>query len=141
MKTHIFLVLTIGFILIWGCTLQQHSPDDSSVEAKEDGVQVEDSLEYDLVIFDSEFNRWFTQQARPISFYDHQYLRRWNTTLAREWNSLGAASSVSDCRPVNYLDYDSDIEYDKKLDYKLFYYFRYMHLKCRIFSQTPGQWR
>lgn len=142
MKTLLFLFATLGILTLFGCSATQRVTDSQEPASSENIPEEEsDTTEYELVIFDADFNRWFARNARPISFYEHQYLRTWNATLAREWNSLGAPTSLRDCRPVNYLDYDSDIDYGKELDYKLFYYFRYMHQRCRLFTQTPGQWR
>ncbi len=142
MKILIYLITIMGIITFMGCTAARQAADvqpGATIENVSD--EESDTTEYDLVIFDAGFNRWFARNARPVSFYEHQYLQRWNAILTREWNSLGASGSLRDCRPVNYLDYDSGIDYGKELDYKLFYYFRYMHQRCRLFSQTPGQWR
>ncbi|TVQ09536.1 MAG: hypothetical protein EA361_15350 [Bacteroidetes bacterium] len=124
-----------------GCAAPKETARDETVEVSVNAVEESDTTVHELLIFDSDFDRWFARNSRPISFYDHQYLKRWNATLTREWNTISAPSTIRDCRPVSYLDYDSGIDYGKELDYKLFYYFRYMHQRCRLFSQTPGQWR
>ncbi len=142
MKTLIFLLSIPAVLTLYGCTSAQQVADSREHASIESVSEEEsDTTEYELVIFDAEFNNWFTRNARPITFYEHAYLQRWNATLSREWNTMGAPSSIRDCRPVNYLDYDSAIDYGKELDYKLFYYFRFMHQRCRLFTQTPGQWR
>lgn len=142
MKDLIIVFTAMGIFTFFGCTATQRVTDNKEPVAIENVSEEEsDTTTYELIIFDADFNNWFVRNAQPISFYEHQYLRRWNATLTREWNSLGAPMSSRDCRPVNYLGYDSGIDYGKELDYKLFYYFRYMHQRCRLFSQTPGQWR
>ncbi len=142
MKNLILLITTLSIFALCGCSATQRVAENQQAASIETNSEVEsDSIEHELVIFDPEFNNWFNRTARPITFYDHQYLQRWNATLVREWNTLGAPTSIRDCGPFSHLDYDSGIDYDKELDYKLFYYFRFMHQRCRIFTQTPGQWR
>lgn len=100
-----------------------------------------DTTEYELTIFDPGFERWFTRTARPISFYNEEQLASWNRNLTQQWNSMLGSSWLRDCMPSNYIDYRPNIDYGKELNYKLFYYFRYVHEQCRIFRQTPGEWR
>jgi hypothetical protein len=105
-----------------------------------EGEQVADTLEYDLVIFDPDFDIWMSRNAKPINFYNEDYLVNWNTRLAQEWNTATMRGRV-DCRPSSFLDYRPSLDYGKELNYRLFYYFRYMHERCRIFTSRPGDWR
>ncbi len=94
--------------------------------------------EYQLVIFDSRFHHWFNRTSRPPELYSLSYLEDWNKRLVNQWNQL--YHSGRRCRPEVYLKYDADIAYGKELNHQLFYYFRYMHERCRMFSVTPGKW-
>jgi hypothetical protein len=100
-----------------------------------------DSVKYDLVIFDPDFDAWVTMHAMPIGSYSQQYLEQWNAILANQWNSAGMGTGRLDCRPTTYLDYNPGTDYGKELNYKLFNYFRFMHERCRIFTNRPGEWR
>lgn len=127
------------------------APRDLAVEEKEDpkGLEItentepekEDTIEYELTIFDPGFERWFTRTAKPMSFYNEDQLARWNRNLTQQWNSMLGSSWLRDCMPNSYIDYRPNIDYGKELNYQLFYYFRYVHERCRIFRQTPGEWR
>lgn len=113
-------------------------PDTLNME--EAGNQNKDTLEYELIIFDAAFEDWFRQVHKPVSFYSESYLRGWNEELAHQWNNVGHISTSRECMPETYLDYDKDADYGIELEHRLFYFFRYMHERCGIFSVTPGRW-
>jgi hypothetical protein len=140
MKTMRILLLISIFIFSAQALLagdQTTPPDTLKFEAGKN----DEGTEYELLIMDPGFDRWFIRVSRPISFYEQTYLENWNRQLAQQWNvKLGTLRRI-DCAPQTYLDYDPKIDYGKELNYKLFYYFRYMHEKCRIFDQRPGEWR
>ncbi len=141
--------IIIGIILFvfFACA----APRDVATEDKEDptGIEItentepekEDTIEYELTIFDPGFERWFTRTAKPMSFYNEDHLASWNRNLVQQWNSMLGSSWLRDCMPTSYIDYRPNIDYGKELNYRLFYYFRYVHERCRIFRQTPGEWR
>jgi hypothetical protein len=106
---------------------------------QENNTNETDTLEYELVIFDPDYERWFPRNARPISFYDADYLASWNARLVTQWNTAPMAGRAS-CRPTTYLDYNTSIDYGKEFNYQLFNYFRYMYERCGIFTSRPGEW-
>ncbi len=112
-------------------------PDTLSFESAKNAEETE----YELLILDPGFDSWFVMNSRPISFYEQSYLENWNRQLAQQWNTKLGTSRRWDCAPQTYLDYDPRIDYGKELNYKLFFYFRYMHERCRLFDQAPGEWR
>ena len=106
---------------------------EEAVVEDEDG-----EVHYELVIFDPGFHHWFARTGNPPGFYNQSYLEDWNKRLVNQWNQLYHSSRA--CRPEVYLKYDPDIDYGLELNHKLFYYFRYMHERCRMFTVTPGRW-
>ena len=140
MKTFKILTTLILFLMTV-IALQAESfaapPDTLRFEADERDAE----QEYELLILDPGFDRWFARNSRPISFYEQSYLENWNRQLAQQWNTKLGTSRRWDCAPQTYLDYDPRIDYGKELNYKLFFYFRYMHERCRLFDQVPGEWR
>lgn len=140
MKTFRILVILILFFVIENplqTKLHASPPDTLRFETAEK----ETEQEYELLILDPGFDRWFARNSRPISFYEESYLENWNRQLAQQWNTKLGTSRRWDCAPQTYLDYDPGIDYGKELNYRLFFYFRYMQERCRIFDQTPGEWR
>jgi len=139
MKTFkIFAILTLFFMAVSLQAKELSSPPDTlRFEASEEAEE----QEYELLILDPGFDSWFARNSKPMSFYDQSYLENWNRQLAQQWNTKLGRSRRWDCAPQTYLDYNPRIDYGKELNYKLFFYFRYMHERCRIFDQTPGEWR
>jgi hypothetical protein len=99
-----------------------------------------DTLEYELLIFDARFETWFQRNRQPMDFYHEGYLENWNEQLARQWNALIPGTRRPQCIPETYLNYDPTADYGKELNYRLFYYFRYVHEQCRPFSHVPSRW-
>ncbi len=140
MKTYkISVVIVLAFLAINSIHANLHNapPDTLSFEA----IEKDAEQEYELLIFDPGFDSWFVRNSTPMSFYEQVYLENWNHRLAQQWNTKLRTSRRWDCLPQTYLNYDQSIDYGKELNYKLFYYFRYMHERCRIFDQVPGSWR
>ena len=99
-----------------------------------------DTLEYELIIIDPGFDTWFIRTRQPEEMYTQEYLESWNQQLVTQWNSLLGRGGRTGCMPETYLNYDPRVDYGKKLNYQLFYYFRYMQERCRIFTNFPQRW-
>lgn len=144
MKTNL-IIIGLLIALSFACRAPMESTGNggnitdtnSGIVAKEES----DSVEYDLVIFDPDFDVWLTMNAMPRGAYSQQYLEQWNAILANQWNSAGAGTGRLDCRPTTHLDYNPGTDYGMELNYKLYNYFRFMHERCRIFTSRPGEWR
>jgi len=139
MKT-IGILLTV-FLALWlvsAASVLATPPDTLGVKAP---ASEDDTIGYDLVIIDPSFERWYLTNQRPDGFYSLEYLENWNRLLVSQWNMLITRPYRPGCMPGNYLHYDPGISYGITLNHKLFYYFRYMQQRCRIFDQFPGSWR
>ncbi len=100
-----------------------------------------DSIEYELIILDPGFDVWYMVTSLSPGFYVQSYLENWNMQLSIQWNNAISTRAHGRCRPETYLAYDSRIDYGLELNHKLFYYFRYVHESCKIFSYYPPGWR
>jgi len=117
--------------------------EDSQIDTLnlEEAIQEEnDTITYELVIFDPGFSSWYARESRPFDFYSQSYLESWNKTLTDQWNQLIHSARRRECMPEVYLDYNPRVDYGMSFNHELFYYFRYMHEKCRLFRNTPGRW-
>jgi hypothetical protein len=103
-------------------------------------VSEKDSVEYELIIIDPGFEMWFQQNKRPEGFYSLQYLENWNHQLVNQWNMMISRPGRPGCMPTNYVHYDYHESYGMALNHKLFYYFRYVQQRCRIFGNFPRSW-
>ena len=99
-----------------------------------------DSIEYELVIFDPGFEVWYFALGQQEGYYSQSYLEHWNRQLVQQWNSFIPKPGRRDCTPETYLIYDTGVDYGLTLNHRLFMYFRYVHEKCRLFTSHPGVW-
>jgi len=142
MKKFVLLFWVFSFFSA-GVALAQNDTKvtGDTLKIQADTTSQGDSLSYELVIFDTGFDSWFLSVRKPEWYYTQSYLENWNQQLVTEWNTLYSSGSYrTDCYPETYLDYDNTINYGKDLNYKLYYYFRYMQEKCHIFSNAPARW-
>jgi hypothetical protein len=107
----------------------------------ENNAEDNDSIEYELIVLDPEFDFWFRAVQKGEWYYSQSYLENWNRQLVSQWNSQVGQRSRRGCIPEIYIHYDSNIDYGKTLNHKLFYYFRFVQERCRPFSVSPGAWR
>jgi len=114
------------------------SPPDSINVIQQEAPK--DSLEYELLIIDPGFEMWFLQNKRPEGFYSLQYLENWNHQLVNQWNMMISRPGRPGCMPTNFVHYDYHESYGMELNHKLFYYFKYVQQRCRIFNNFPRSW-
>lgn len=83
--------------------------------------------EYEVVIIDSGFDRWFATHGRPINFYSPQYYASMNRQYAAAWNEKVMTHGHRPNSPFQQqINYDPGIDYGLEVNYKLFYYFKYI---------------
>lgn len=134
-------VLTISVIavilaLIFSCGVQRGAttPGNGGLAIK-DTISAQDSLEYELIVFDSAFEYWLTTRSFNKSQYSNQYLKNTNRLYADEWNRRYARG---DRRFDSYLSYDPFADYDFEFSYRLFMYFKYFEEVNRL-KLLPGR--
>jgi hypothetical protein len=89
----------------------------------------EEGDEYELLIFDNNFDRWFTTNGRPATFYSPYYYAQKNRIYVQAWNEK--VDQQGFYRSANYpfeqrINYDNSIDYGVELNYQLFWYFKYI---------------
>jgi hypothetical protein len=130
---YILIILMAGFFSV-----------SNSLATPPDTLQInnnnQDEQEFELVIFDPYFHSWFSRESLPASHYTQEYLENWNRILVNQWNSDVPGPRRAQCMTDTYINYRSDVDYGMELNHQLFYFFRYIHERCRIFSNTPGRW-
>lgn len=114
-------------VIITGCqsvTSPGEKNRGSNIITQKDG-----SDEYELIIIDSDFDRWFSMNRRPVDLHSLEYYESQNRRYVQAWNQKvnqqGAYHGV-DYPFENYIDYDSNINYGLELNYQLYNYFRYI---------------
>lgn len=90
-----------------------------------------DSTTYALHIADPGFDIWFTMNKKPVNFYDLKYYEMKNEMYARHWNQRVTQHGWQP--PYDsYIDYNPNVAYGLPVNYKLYYYFRYLEDKLGI---------
>jgi len=119
------LVLTwmLGIFML-GCTSTQRVPVASS-----ENIHIEEEEEqHELIILDPGFETWFNQNARPVGFYSKSYYESQNERYVAAWNNLyqtyGGNSPFE-----NQINYDFTKDYGLELNYRLFWYFKYVEAR------------
>lgn len=142
MKTLVVFVMFLFTFLGMGsqasANFSQNPPDTLHFENE---AEDNDSIEYELIILDPGFDFWFNTNKKGEWFYSEEYLEHWNQILVSQWNNQIGLRGRGDCSPDMYIDYNPSIDYGKTLNYKLFYYFRYVDEECRLFTNSPSRWR
>jgi hypothetical protein len=88
-------------------------------------VQPEDEEEYELLIIDPDFDRWFQVNGRPIGFYSERYYEQKNQQYVASWNEkVGRYGGNSPFQ--NIINYNYSEDYGIELNYQLFWYFKYI---------------
>lgn len=91
-------------------------------------TQKNDDEQWDLTVFDPDFNTFMASFAKPKSFYTLSYLKNKNTILTSQWNSLYYSGRYRNIIESN-IDYDPNVNYGFDFEYKLYQVFAYVKWK------------
>ena len=118
-------------VLMYACG--SSSLKDPQTKKEEPVVIANDSLEYEVIIFDIGFNNYLASQARPIGYYSQNYLENWNIIYVTNWN-IRAQNPTRYNQDIyqNIIDYSSSIDYGMDVNYKLFNYFQFAQQKYKM---------
>lgn len=97
----------------------------TSKESPKIQASAQDSTQYQILFFDNNFETWFELNKRPESFYPESYYASQNRILSQQWNSAVISNNYQP--PFSYeIDYDPNADYGLDVNYKLYYYFKYL---------------
>ena len=124
MKKFLFI---LSFLLILASCSTQNKANNST---KNDAIQAQknDEGEYDLEVFDSQFTYFLNAIARPMSMYSEGSLKNRNQFLVSEWNSYYVSGRYRNIIESS-IDYDPNINYGLKFEYKLYQVFAFVKWK------------
>jgi len=104
-------------------------------------TQQEEDGEWELTVFDSDFDYFLASRARPKSMYTESYLKTRNQALASEWNSYYTSGRYRNIIESG-VEYDPNEDYGFDFNYKLFQVFVYTSWKYHIrFYSLPNSER
>lgn len=126
-------ILALG-ILLSSCSATQRNSDQTSSnsdsEIAEDTIRIaNDSLEYEVIIFEPGFNAWL-QTQRPRGYYSQNYLELKNNFYVTEYNARVNSASQWDTNLYSMrIDYDQNTDYGYEVNYLLYHYFLFFEEK------------
>lgn len=117
-------------IFITACaSKKEHS---FSNDEKEKPVRIaNDSLEYELIVFDIGFNLFLNSSAKPRGFYGINFLENKNIFFTTQYNfrAINPTQFSSIYGPP--IDYKNNIHYGYEVNYLLYNYFLFFQQKYR----------
>lgn len=122
------LIFAFSILLV---TLSCSSQNNKANQPKEDRpiqAQKNDEGEYDLEVLDSQFTYFINAIARPMNMYSEGYLKSKNQFLVSEWNSYYYSGRYRNVIESS-IDYDPNINYGLKYEYKLYQVFAFVKWK------------
>ena len=101
------------------------------IEPNGSEVAEEDSVEYELIVFDTGFETWYMLQDSPARYRSQQYYENWNRQYVSEWNYLATQPGRRSFFQ-SIIGYDPVEDYGFELNHRLFCYFQYVEHVLRI---------
>ncbi len=126
---NVFYLLMMSFLL-----LQCKSLQSTTTSAEKPLTIAQDSLTYDVIIFDVGFESYLNTIAKPMNFYSQDYYELKNSLYVLSWNYRVRTSRQGHWSQVfeSEIDYDSNINYGLEVNYKLYNYFKFIEYKYKI---------
>lgn len=129
---NLFFYLAIGiFIVSCGSTSKTTVKNDANLP--EGAVRIaNDSLEYEIIIFDIGYETYLKSIAKPEWYYSLQYLENKNQFYVTEWNiRVNNPFKFNPDIYENRIDYDFNTNYGLEVNYKLYNYFKFVEYKYK----------
>lgn len=122
--THfIFCLCSLSFL---SCVSQQKDTvgkDHGITKIEKDKIIISNpDLEYEVIIMDTGFERWFSTNRKPKGYYTLDYLESKNRKWVQEWNTRAMRPASG----IDYtIDYNAQTHYGYEVNYMLYHYLLY----------------
>ncbi len=122
-------LLFFGLLLFvgWSCTQQK----EMAQSQKNPGEITIDSTEYEILIIDPDFDRWYMMRYSPSMDRSNETYRSMNNLGVQNWNSLYQRGKYPNAIG-SYLNYQINIDYGLEVNRRLYWYFKYIEENYRI---------
>lgn len=129
---NIIYFLAIALIII-SCGTSNKVENSTTQNDLEKAVVIEnDSLEYQIIIYDIGFSVYLNTIAQPENYYEQSYYENKNIFYVTEWNIRANNPIKYGDFFANRIDYNPMVDYGLEVNYKLFNYFKFVEYKYRI---------
>jgi uncharacterized protein YcfL len=117
------LILIIsGIILIAGCS------SNKDLVRIEDHEGTTDSTQYELIVDEPGYDSWMVTNSKPDWYHEKEFYQNWNILYTIEFNYRVLHSNAG--HPfTEIINYDSQTNYGLEVEYKLYWYFKYIENK------------
>ncbi|GAB1403257.1 hypothetical protein MASR1M74_04350 [Lentimicrobium sp.] len=126
-KFAIALLLLASFAGLWSCKSTQKSTATKEVETS---VQI-DSTDYDIVIMDNKFDRWYLTRFSPAQDRSNTYYQSMNNLAVSNWNHYYNTNRYN-WVINNLISYNPSADYGIEVNRKLYWYFKFIEETYRI---------
>ena len=124
MKAHYVFYLLFSVFVINSCTTQRASSDSAAVIKPEKNQEGE----WEILVFDTQYDYFLNAIAKPQSMYNEQVLKARNQALVSEWNSYYYAGRYRNVIE-SAIEYDPNENYGLEFEYRLYQVFAFVQWK------------
>lgn len=118
------LLIGILFFSCISCVSQPKTAKEPGTTKIENGkiTLSNPELEYEVIIMDTGFERWFATNRKPKDYYTIDFLESKNRRWVQEWNSRAMRINSG----IDYtIDYNTQTHYGYEVNYMLYHYLLY----------------
>lgn len=128
----IFIYIVIG-LFIWSCGTTSKTTVKNDTNLPEGAVRIaNDSLEYEIIIFDIGYDTYLKTIAKPEWYYTQDFLEIKNNFYVTEWNiRVNNPFKYDPTIYENTIDYSPNIDYGLDVNYKLYNYFKFVEYRYK----------
>ena len=127
---YLLYLLIIGFV-VFSCGSTNKTISQDNTDLPEGAVRIaNDSLEYEIIVFDNGYEYYLEAIAKPEWYYTQSFLETKNQFYVTTWNIRVNEPFLYN--PEIYeqvIHYDFTIDYGFEVNYKLFNYFKFVEWK------------
>ncbi len=124
MKTILFILLALSF---FGCSSPRQSQNTDSTAHK---IMI-DSSDYEIIIIDPDFDRWYMMNVSPGQERSSEYYRSKNIFAVSRWNDYYMRGKYRRAIGAN-INYNPSIDYGLDVNRKLYWYFKYIQENYKV---------
>jgi len=126
---NIFVFLFFLFIFSYTTAQKDDKKSDTSVSRKEKKIEEENDEEWEVVVFDGQYESFISSRALPRNQYSESTLKMRNQQLVQEWNSRVISSNYNRDIYESQIEYDSNEKYGFEFEYRLYQFFAFVSWK------------
>lgn len=134
------IIFTIA-ALIFSLSIYAFRPTDKSyLLPATDSISINqaDSTTYDIIITETGYDNWILTNAQPRWYYNNAYYRNKNQFFVIDWNNR-VIETMGRAPYEEQIFYNPNIDYGLEVNYKLYWYFKFMEHKYGIRLNGGGK--